>query len=86
MLVHVSYPCHAYLESRPKIKNSCWMEHGKTFCNIFVMDAHRENIPDFGSNKSKKKLFINFHISNMFLYHLLVPSSISIEKTSLTVS
>ena len=57
MLVHVSYPYHAYLESRPKIKNSCWMEHGKTFCNIFVTDVHRENIPGFASNKSKEKTF-----------------------------
>ena len=72
MLVHVNYPYHAYLESRPKIKNSCWMEHGKTFCNIFVMDVHRENIPGFASNKSKEKTLIDFHISNMLLYFLLV--------------
>ena len=57
MLVHVSYPYHAYLESTPKIENSCWMEHCKTFCNIFVMDMHRENIPGFASNKSKEKTF-----------------------------
>ena len=57
MLVHVSYPYHAYLEFRQKIKNSYWMEHGKTFCNIFVADVHRENIPGFASNKSKGKTF-----------------------------
>ena len=70
MLVHVSYPYHAYLESRPKIKNSCCMEDVKTFCNIFVTDVHRESIPGFASNKTKEKTL--FHISNMFIYLLLV--------------
>ena len=56
MLVHVSYPYHAYLEFRPKIKTSCWIEHGKTICNIFVTDVHREKkIPGFASKKTKQE-------------------------------
>ena len=57
MLLHVSYPCHACLESRPQIKNSYWMEHGKTFCNIFVADVHGEKIPGFASKKTKQESF-----------------------------
>ena len=68
MLVHVSYPYHAYLESRPKIKNSWWMEHWKTFCNIFVTDVHGENIPGFASNKTKEKTFDWFsHFKHVFV-------------------
>ena len=68
VLVHVSYTYHAYLESRSKIKHSCWMEHGKTFCNIFVTDIHRENIPGFASNKSKEKTFDWFsHFKHVFV-------------------
>ena len=73
MLVHVSYPYHAYLESRPKIKNSCWMELRKTFCNIFVTNVHGEKIPGFVFKKKlNKKLLIDLPISNMFLYLRLV--------------
>ena len=76
MFLLVSYPYHAYLESclfrvQTKIKNSCWMKHGKTFCNTFVTDVYREKIPGFGSKKTKQKAF-DFHISNMFLYLILV--------------
>ena len=67
-LVHVSYP-HTFLESRPKIKNSCWMEQGKTFCTISVIDTQREKIPGFESKKKlNKNLLIDFYISNMFFY------------------
>ena len=52
MLVHGN---QHYLESKPKIKNLYWMEDGKTFCNIFVTDVHKENIPCFSFNKSKEK-------------------------------
>ena len=45
------------LESKQKIKNSCWMEHGKTFCNIFMTGAQREKIPGFASKKTKQKTF-----------------------------
>ena len=33
------------------------MEHGKTFCSIYVTEIHRENIPGFASSKSKEKTF-----------------------------
>ena len=74
MLVYVSYQYHAYLKSRPKIKCSYWMEHGKTFCNIFVIDVDREKIPGFVSKKKLKKLLIDFdfHISSTFLYLIIV--------------
>ena len=74
IFVHVSYPCHAYLESRLKIKDSyCWMFHGKSFCNIFVTDVHREQIPSFFHlKKLNKKLLIDFLIPNLFLYLILV--------------
>ena len=57
MLVHFSCPYHDYLESRPKIKKSCWMDHGKTFCNIFVSDVHGKEIPGFAPKKAKQKTF-----------------------------
>ena len=67
MLVYVSYPYHAYLESIPKIKNSCWKEHGKTFCNIFVTDIHMEKIAGF-AKKTKKKNFAWFpHFKHVFI-------------------
>ena len=69
MLVHVSYyPYHAYLESRLKIKNSCWMENGETFFSIFVTDIQKENIPSFASNKTKEKTFDWFsHLKHVFV-------------------
>ena len=50
------------------------MEHGKTFCNIFVIDVDREKIPGFVSKKKLKKLLIDFdiHISSTFLYLIIV--------------
>ena len=66
MLEHASYSYYAYFESRQKSKNSRWIEHEKTFCNIFVTDIHREK------KKLNKKLFTDFHILNMFLYLILV--------------
>ena len=33
------------------------MEHGKTFCNIFAKDVHREKIPGFASKETKEKTF-----------------------------
>ena len=72
MLVHVSYSYHAYLESRPKIKNFCWMEPGETFCNIFVTDVHGEKTQVLHPKKLNKKLLIDFDISDMFLYLILV--------------
>ena len=87
MLVHVSYPYHAYLESRPTMKNSCWMKHGKTFCNIFVMDVHRKKIPGFTSKKNKQKTFDWFsHFKHVFVsYSSCLVQSIFKQK-SLTVS
>ena len=44
------------------------MEQGKTFCNIFVADVHRENIPVFASNKSKEKTSDWFsHFKHLFV-------------------
>ena len=85
LLVHVSYPYHAYLESRPEIKNSCWIEHGKTFCNISVTDVHREKITGFVSKKTKKKFAWFSHFKHVFVSYTswLV---LSILKKSLTVS
>ena len=85
LLVHVSYPYHAYLESRPEIKHSCWIEHGKTFCNIFVTDVHREKITGFVSKKTKKKFDWFSHFKHVFVSYTswLV---LSILKKSLTVS
>ena len=85
LLVHVSYPYHAYLESRPEIKNSCWIEHGKTFCNIFLTDVHREKITGFFSKKTKKKFAWFSHFKHVFVSYTswLV---LSILKKSLTVS
>ena len=88
MLVYVSYRYHAYLKSRPKIKYSCSMEHGKTFCNFFGMDVHREKIPGFASKKKLKKLLIDFdfHISSMFLYLILIAYFSQYSRKGLTVS
>ena len=81
MLVHVSYPYHAYLESRPKAKNSCWIEHEKTFCNIFITYVHREKIPGFASEKAKQKTFDWFsHFKHVFVS--LARPSYSIKKKS----
>ena len=62
-MVHVSYPYHDCLESRPKVENSCWMEHGKNFCNIFVTNIHRKKIPGFASKKTKLSHFKHVFVS-----------------------
>ena len=44
------------------------MEHGKTFCNIFVKDVHREKIPGFASKETKQKTFDWFsHFKHVFV-------------------
>ena len=84
MLVYVSYQYHAYLKSRPKIKCSYWMEHGKTFCNIFVIDVDREKIPGFVSKKKTKKTFDWFwfsHFKSVFVsYNSCLVQSIFKKK------
>ena len=68
MLVYVSYPYHAYSESRQKTENSRWIDHEKTFCNIFVTDAHREKFEGFSSKKKIKKTFDLFsHFKHVFI-------------------
>ena len=71
LLVHVSYPYHAYVESRPEIKHSCWIEHGKLFA-IFLWQTYTGKKSQVLSRKKLKKNLIDFHISNMFLYLILV--------------
>ena len=62
------------------------MEHGKTFCNIFAKDVHREKIPGFASKETKQKTFDWFsHFKHVFVSYTsyLVQS---IFKKKLTVS
>ena len=62
------------------------MEHGKTFCNIFVADVHGEKIPGFASKKTKQESFDWFsHFKHVFVSYT---SSLvqSIFKKKLDVS
>ena len=64
MLVHVSYPYHAYLESIPKIKNSCWMEYGK----IFLWQTYTWKKSQVLPKKTKQKKFAWFpHFKHVFI-------------------
>ena len=60
------------------------MEHGKTFCNIFVTDVHREKIPGFASKKSKKTFNWFSHFKHVFVsYTSCLVQSISKKVTHL---
>ena len=74
ILVHVSYPYHAYLESRPNIPAGWSM--GKLFA-IFLWQTYTRKKSQVWHLKKLNKLLGNFHISNI-LYKLR--SSINIQK------
>ena len=65
MLVTHNNDC---LESRPKMENSCWMEHDKIFA-IFLWRTYTGKKSPVLHPKN-----LNFHISSMFLYLILAAS------------
>lgn len=57
-------------KSRLKIKNSCWMEYGKTFWKTFVTDVYSKRIPGFASQETKHKTFDSFsRFSHVFVFY-----------------
>ena len=57
-------------KSRLKIKNSCWMEYGKTFWKTFVTDVYSKKIPGFASQETKHKTFDSFsRFRHVFVFY-----------------
>ena len=72
-------------KSRPKIKNSRWMESGETFCKISVTEVYSEKIPGFASQKTKQKTFDSFSsLKHVFVFYASYLVQSVLKKTWLS--